>query len=132
MKNASNKIFIPLLILSVPLVILGVLLKVMHWPYGNAILQGGFIVAIIITALAAYEIWQSDIARNEKILWTVLILFGSTFGVIAYTLSVRKQIFLRSYRPAVRHVPQGISLSVGVRTGRNTRVVGETPNTKGK
>ena len=71
----------------------GAVLKIMHSPFADLLLQISFVLYLVFAVLALYEIFQSNkIEIVEKIMWTIGILFlGSIIGIL-YLLFGRKRI----------------------------------------
>ena len=71
----------------------GAVLKIMHSPFGDLLLQISFAFYLVFAVLALYEVFQSNkIETVEKIMWTIGILFlGSIIGIL-YLLFGRKRI----------------------------------------
>ena len=74
-------------------ILFGAVLKIMHSPFGNLLLEISFAFYLVFAVLALYEVFQSNkIETVEKIMWTIGILFlGSIIGII-YLLLGRKRI----------------------------------------
>ena len=72
---------------------IGAVLKIMHSPFGNLLLEISFAFYLVFAVLALYEVFQSNkIETVEKIMWTIGILFlGSIIGIL-YLLFGRKRI----------------------------------------
>ena len=81
------------LALTIVIVIVGALLKIMHYPYSQVVLIAGLISMLIFWYVAISEIKSSTkIDGLEKFIWIFgLIFFGSITGLV-YLLSARKKI----------------------------------------
>ena len=71
----------------------GTVLKIMHSPFADLLLELSFAFYMVFAVLALYEVFQSNkIETVEKIMWTIGILFlGSIVGIL-YLLLGRKRI----------------------------------------
>ena len=79
--------------ISVIGILFGAVLKIMHSPFADLLLELSFAFYLVFAVLALYEVFQSNkIETVEKIMWTIGILFlGSIVGIL-YLLLVRKRI----------------------------------------
>lgn len=74
-------------------ILFGAVLKIMHSPFADLLLELSFAFYLVFAVLALYEVFQSNkIETVEKIMWTIGILFlGSIIGIL-YLLLGRKRI----------------------------------------
>lgn len=79
--------------ISVIGILFGAVLKIMHSPFADLLLELSFAFYLVFAVLALYEVFQSNkIETVEKIMWTIGLLFlGSIIGIL-YLLLGRKRI----------------------------------------
>ena len=81
------------LLLSTVIVIIGTLLKIMHYPYSEMLLVIGFISTFVFWYIAIPEIKSSTkIKGAEKFMWIFGLIFISSITSLVYLLSARKRI----------------------------------------
>lgn len=81
------------LLLSTVIVIVGTLLKIMHYPYSEILLFIGFISTFVFWYIAIPEIKSSTkISGAEKFMWIFGLIFISSLTSLVYLLSARKRI----------------------------------------
>ena len=81
------------LFLSTVIVIIGTLLKIMHYPYSEMLLVIGFISTFVFWYIAIPEIKSSTkIKGAEKFMWIFGLIFISSITSLVYLLSARKRI----------------------------------------
>ena len=81
------------LLLSTVIVIVGTLLKIMHYTYFEMLLFIGFISTFIFWYIAIPEIKSSTkISGAEKFMWIFGLIFISSLTSLVYLLSARKRI----------------------------------------
>ena len=79
--------------ISVIGILFGAVLKIMHSPFADLLLELSFAFYLVFAVLALYEVYQSNkIETTEKIMWTIGLLFlGSIVGIL-YLVAGRKRI----------------------------------------
>ena len=81
------------LLLSTVIVIVGTLLKIMHYPYFEMLLLTGFISTFVFWYIAILEIKSSTkISGAEKFMWIFGLIFISSLTSLVYLLSARNRI----------------------------------------
>ena len=81
------------LLLSIVIMIVGTLLKIMHYPYFEILLLIGLISTFVFWYIAISEIKSSNkISGAEKIMWIIGLIFISSITSLVYLLSARKRI----------------------------------------
>ena len=81
------------LLLSTVIVIIGTLLKIMHYPYSEMLLVIGFISTFVFWYIAIPEIKSSTkIKGAEKFMWIFGLIFINSLTSLVYLLSARKRI----------------------------------------
>ena len=81
------------LLLSIVIVIVGALLKIMHYPYSEMVIFIGFISTFVFWYIAIPEIKSSTkINGSEKFMWIFGLIFISSITSLVYLLSARKRI----------------------------------------
>ena len=80
-------------LISVFGILIGIVLKIMHSPFADLLLELSFAFYLVFAVLALYEVYQSNkIETTEKIMWTIGLLFlGSVVGIL-YLVAGRKRI----------------------------------------
>ena len=72
---------------------IGAVLKIMHSPFADLLLQISIAFYLVFAVLALYEVFQSNrIEKNEKFMWTIGLLFLGTLTGILYLVTGRKRI----------------------------------------
>ncbi len=93
MKVSNNTILKTSYIITVSITIVGVILKLMHNSWTEAMLIAGVISALLFIILAIKEVINSTrIDRNEKIMWILGFVFMNGIAGLIYLLSARKRI----------------------------------------
>ena len=79
--------------ISVIGILFGAVLKIMHSPFADLLLELSFAFYLVFAVLALFEVYQSyKIETTEKIMWTIGLLFlGSVVGIL-YLVAGRKRI----------------------------------------
>ena len=79
--------------ISVIGILFGAVLKIMHSPFADLLLELSFAFYLVFAVLALFEVYQSNkIETTEKIMWTIGLLFlGSVVGIL-YLVAGRKRI----------------------------------------
>ena len=74
-------------------ILFGAVLKIMHSPFADLLLELSFACYLVFAVLALFEVYQSNkIETTEKIMWTIGLLFlGSVVGIL-YLVAGRKRI----------------------------------------
>ncbi|MFM1753713.1 MAG: hypothetical protein RLZZ236_652 [Bacteroidota bacterium] len=81
------------LLLSIVIIIVGTLLKIMHYPCFEMLLLTGFISTFVFWYIAITEIKSSTkISGGEKFMWIFGLIFISSITSLVYLLSARKRI----------------------------------------
>ncbi len=79
--------------ISVIGILFGAVLKIMHSPFADLLLELSFAFYLVFAVLAFYEVFQSNkIETAEKIMCTIGILFLGSITGILYLLLGRKNI----------------------------------------
>ena len=80
-------------LISVFGILIGAVLKIIHSPFADLLLELSFAFYLVFAVLALYEVYQSNkIETIEKIMWTIGLLFlGSVVGIL-YLVAGRKRI----------------------------------------
>jgi len=75
-------------VLSFMLLIIGLLFKIQHWPYGRDILSVGLLLSIVYVFIGIQTVLsQKSIEISEKIMWVAGFTFVSTITGLMYMLS---------------------------------------------
>ena len=82
------------LIISLSIIIVGIIFKILHFPYAEAILLIGQILGLLYTIIGLVCIYKSaDISIYEKIFWTIgFIIFSLGFGLYYYFKEIKPKI----------------------------------------
>ena len=73
--------------------LIAAVLKIMHYSYGEFLLNVSMAFYLVFTCMVIYEVLKSDkIERSEKIMWTIGMLFLGAIAGILYLLVARKRI----------------------------------------
>ncbi|MDE3255556.1 MAG: hypothetical protein KGN97_06215 [Bacteroidota bacterium] len=89
----NERLLFTLYILGALCVLFGMLGKLQHWQNAPGIMFIGFLISAFFIVLALLEIHQSTkINFQEKIFWTIAMIFFSTLAGIYYLLKKRKDI----------------------------------------
>lgn len=91
-KKMNSKLIVRLLRLSIPFIILGVLFKLMHWPFASGLITIGFGMIIILYPIRFY-------LKNEK----RLIDYVKLVFLISYIVNAYLRLF---------HLPNHYLLSI--------------------
>jgi hypothetical protein len=93
MKAFSGTVLKSAFIASVLSIILGALLKIMHYPNAEFLILIAFFSSIIFVVAALTEIHNSiEIDISEKIKWTIGLILMTTIVGLAYLIFARKRI----------------------------------------
>jgi hypothetical protein len=80
-------------IASIVIVILGALIKIMHYPYSQIVLVVGLLSLVVFWIVAISEIKSSTrITGSEKFMWIIGLIFCGSITGLVYLLSGRKRI----------------------------------------
>jgi hypothetical protein len=80
-------------IASIVIVILGALIKIMHYPYSQIVLVVGLLSLVVFWIVAISEIKSSTrITGSEKFMWIIGLIFCGSIAGLVYLLSGRKRI----------------------------------------
>lgn len=94
----NKNLLITAYLFSLVVLIIAVLLKILHLPFGEDFIVVALLITIFFSALSLYEIWSSKrIDQSEKIMWTFSFIFSNSFAALIYILVARKRI-LRDYK----------------------------------
>ena len=94
----NKNLLITAYLFSLVVLIIAVLLKILHLPFGEDFIVVALLITIFFSALSLYEIWSSKrIDQSEKIMWTFSFIFFNSFAAIIYILVARKRI-LRDFK----------------------------------
>ena len=89
----KKKILMLSFVLAILIVVLGSLLKIMHWSYATEVLIIGLLSQLVFIILSLTEISKSDrIDGTEKFMWFIGFIFMGTISGLLYILSARKRI----------------------------------------
>lgn len=74
------------LFFSIIFIFIGILFKIMHWPWADSIRDIGYLIGLIFGSIGIYKIYQSkNLTKTNKVLWSFgLIFFGWIVGIIFY------------------------------------------------
>ena len=74
-------------------ILVGAIVKIMHFPYGDLMMAIAMISYLIFACMVIYEVVQSGkIERIEKSMWVIGMIFFSAITGILYFLVGRKRI----------------------------------------
>ena len=80
-------------LVSLFITIIGAVLKISHIDGAKAIISIGIVVSLVFILFSVYEVNISkQIDRNEKLMWTVGLIFISSITGFVYLFSARKRI----------------------------------------
>ena len=90
----SKELFIrSIYLVSLFITIIGAVLKISHIDGAKAIISIGIVVSLVFILFSVYEVNISNrIDRNEKLMWTVGLIFISSITGFVYLFSARKRI----------------------------------------
>jgi len=90
----SKELFIrSIYLVSLFITIIGAVLKISHIDGAKAIITIGIAVSMVFILFSVYEVNISNrIDRNEKLMWTVGLIFISSITGFVYVFSARKRI----------------------------------------
>ena len=89
----NERLLFTLYILGALCVLCGALGKIQHWQNAPGIMFIGFLISAFFIVLALLEIHQSNkINFQQKVLWTIAMIFFSTLAGIYYLLKARKEL----------------------------------------
>jgi len=89
----NERLLFTLYILGAMCVLFGMLGKLQHWQNAPGIMFIGFLISAFFIVLALLEIHQSTkINYQEKIFWTLGLIFFNGVAGIYYLLKARKEI----------------------------------------
>jgi len=90
----SKELFIrSIYLVSLFITIIGAVLKISHIDGAKAIITIGIAVSMVFILFSVYEVNISNrIDRNEKLMWTVGLIFISSITGFVYVFCARKRI----------------------------------------
>ena len=90
----SKELFIrSIYLVSLFITIIGAVLKISHIDGAEAVITIGIAISIFFILFSVYEVNISNrIDRNEKLMWTVGLIFISSITGFVYLFSARKRI----------------------------------------
>ena len=78
---------------SIVIVILGALIKIMHYPYSQIVMVIGLFSLLVFWFVAISEIKSSTlISGSDKFMWIIGLIFCGSIAGLVYLLSGRKRI----------------------------------------
>lgn len=78
------------------IIVIGALLKITHSSWGESFLIVGMLLILLIIITAIYEVLTSRyLSKDEKLLWSVCLLFFNYVSIVVYLLVGRKKIIAR-------------------------------------
>ena len=90
----SKELFIrSIYLVSLFITIIGAVLKISHVDGARAVITIGIAISMVFILFSVYEVNISkQIDRNEKLMWTVGLIFISSITGFVYVFSARKRI----------------------------------------
>ena len=90
----SKELFIrSIYLVSLFITIIGAVLKISHIDGAEAVITIGIAISMVFILFSVYEVNISKrIDRNEKLMWTVSLIFISSITGFVYVFSARKRI----------------------------------------
>ena len=90
----SKELFVSsIYLISLFILIIGAVLKIHHVDGAKAVITIGIAVSSVFILFSVYEVNISKrIDRNEKLMWTVSLIFISSITGFVYVFSARKRI----------------------------------------
>jgi hypothetical protein len=80
-------------VVSFVILLIGSYLKLIHSYSADMFLKIGLAVMLVFIVSAIIEVWSSTrIDKNEKIMWSIALIFMGTFSGIIYLLMGRKRV----------------------------------------
>ncbi|RZJ33382.1 MAG: hypothetical protein EOO51_13940 [Flavobacterium sp.] len=88
----SIRLYSLALFLSIPILIIGALFKLLHWPGAAFIFPLAFLISIIYIIIGLTMIFRSNKPLPEKFLWLIgFIFFGLITGLLYYFIEIPKE-----------------------------------------
>ena len=74
------------LILSIPVIIIGAMIKIQHWPLASLIISIGLLISLIYIVIGLIDVYKNDNKMlPEKLMWLIgFLMIPMITGLIYY------------------------------------------------
>ena len=82
----KNKLYKFSLFLSIPVIIIGALFKIQHWPLSSLIMSIGLLISLIYIVIGLIDVYKNDNKMlPEKLMWLIgFLMLPMITGLIYY------------------------------------------------